>query len=54
MIGFLLSRVAVEGRMVEQLVIFLVVAERGRGCGRCFRLEVEEELEEQGGQIQGL
>jgi len=24
----------VEGRMVEQLVIFLVVAERGRGCGR--------------------
>jgi hypothetical protein len=36
--GFLLGRVAVEGRMVELLVIFLVVAERGRGCGQWFQV----------------
>jgi len=36
--GFLLGRVAVEGIMVELLVIFLVVAERGRGCGQWFQV----------------
>ena len=36
--GFLLGRVAVEGRMVELLVIFLVVAERGRGYGQWFQV----------------
>jgi len=35
---FLLGRVAVEERMVELLVIFLVVAERGRGCGQWFQV----------------